>query len=272
MHAASRESLAQLRTELDAAVGGATVSVANAAQTGSELFDVVETLDSDRGLRVAVADQSVAAEQRSGLVRSLFAGKVSETTLKVISDAAAQTWSNSREFRAGLVELGRRALLRSAEGQGQLETVEEELFRLGSILMNEPQLEQLLADKAATPEAKRGLLASVLYGKVTSVTEALALQAVGRPEKRPADDIDSLSRLAAGLRNRTVARVTSATAISPEQQRALADKLGRVYGEEMSIHTEIDPSILGGLVIRVGDEVIDGSLSRKLEKLRVGLG
>ena len=138
--------------------------------------------------------------------------------------------------------------------------------------MNEPQLEQLLADKAATPEAKRGLLASVLYGKATSVTEALALQAVGRPEKRPADDIDSLSRLAAGLRNRTVARVTSATAISSEQQRALADKLGRVYGEEMSIHTEIDPSILGGLVIRVGDEVIDGSLSRKLEKLRVGLG
>ena len=56
MHAASRESLAQLRTELDAAVGGATVSVANAAQTGSELFDVVETLDSDRGLRVAVTD------------------------------------------------------------------------------------------------------------------------------------------------------------------------------------------------------------------------
>ena len=66
--------------------------------------------------------------------------------------------------------------------------------------------------------------------------------------------------------------MTSATAISDEQQRALADKLGRVYGEEMSIHTEIDPSILGGLVIRVGDEVIDGSLSRKLEKLRVGLG
>lgn len=272
MHAASRESLAKLRTELDAAVGGAGDSVANAAQTGTELFDVVEVLDSDRGLRVAVADQSVTAEQRSGLIRGLFAGKVSETTLKVITDAAAQLWSTPREFREGLVELGRRALLRSAEGQGQLDKVEDELFQLGDILAHESQLEQLLADKAATPEAKRGLLASVLYGKVTSVTEALALQAVGRPTKRPADDIDSLSRLAAGLRNRTVARVTSATAISDEQQRALADKLGRLYGEEMSIHTVIDESILGGLVIRVGDEVIDGSLSTKLEKLRVGLG
>lgn len=272
MHAASRESLAALSQRLDAAIGGDNVAVAQAAQTGSELFDIVEVLDSDRGLRVAVADTLATAEQRSGLVRSLFAGKVSETTLNLVVDAAAQVWSTPREMREGLVELGRRALLRSAEGQGQLETVESELFQLGHILAEQSQLEQLLADKAATPEAKRGLLASVLYGKVTSVTETLALQAVGRPSKRPADDIDSLSRLAAGLRNHVVARVTSATAVSDEQERALADKLGRVYGKAMSIHTVIDKSILGGLVIRVGDEVIDGSLSTNLEKLRVGLG
>lgn len=272
MHAASRESLATLSAGLDAAITGDASSVATAAQTGSELFDIVEVLDSDRGLRVAVADPSATAEQRSGLIQSLFAGKVSDTTLKVAVDAAAQVWSTPREMREGLVELGRRALLRSAEGQGQLNEVEDELFQLGHILAEQSQLEQLLADKAATPEAKRGLLASVLYGKVTSVTEALALQAVGRPTKRPADDIESLSRLAAGLRNHVVARVTSATNLSAEQERALADKLGRVYGKAMSIHTVIDKSILGGLVIRVGDEVIDGSLSTKLEKLRVGLG
>ncbi|MEJ5919492.1 F0F1 ATP synthase subunit delta [Corynebacterium sp. H78] len=272
MHAASRESLASLSAGLDSAIGGRAVSVATAAQTGSELFDVVEVLDSDRGLRVAVADASAAAEQRSGIVQKLFAGKVSESTLKVVTDAATQVWSTPREMRDGLVELGRRSLLRSAEGQGQLETVENELFQLGNILAEQPQLEQLLADKAATPEAKRGLLASVLYGKVTSVTEALALQAVGRPTKRPADDIDSLSRLAAGLRNRVVARVTSATAISALQQHALADKLSRIYGKDVSIHTVIDKSIIGGLVIRVGDEVIDGSISKKLEKMRVGLG
>ncbi|WP_448851133.1 F0F1 ATP synthase subunit delta [Corynebacterium sp. 335C] len=272
MHAASRESLAKLRTELDARLGGSGDSVAAAAQIGSELFDVVELLDSDRGLRVAVADAATPAEQRTGIVRSLLEGKVAAQTLEVLTEAAAQDWSNTREFRAGLVDLGRRALLRSAEGQGQLETVEEELFRLGRLLVDEAQLEQLLADKAATPEAKRGLLASVLYGKVTSVTEALALQAVGRPDTRPADDIDALSRQAAGLRNRTVARVTSAAPLTGEQERTLEDKLARVYGSEMSIHTEIDESIMGGLVIRVGDEVIDGSLSRKLEKLRVGLG
>ncbi|WP_027019491.1 F0F1 ATP synthase subunit delta [Corynebacterium sputi] len=272
MHAASRESLASLRTELDALLGNSGNAVAEGATTGSELFDVVELLDSDRGLRRAVADQSASAEERSGLIRGLLEGKVSELTLKVVGTAAAQTWSSSRDLRNALVELGRVALLRSAEGQRQLETVEDELFRLGHILATESQLEQLLADKAATPEAKRGLLASVLYGKVTSVTEALALQVVGRPELRPADDMNSLSGLAASLRNKVVARVTSAATLSTEQEGALGDKLSRIYGDEMSIHTEVDESILGGLVIRVGDEVIDGSLSSKIEKLRLGLG
>lgn len=272
MHAASREALDALRSDLDARIRGADNPVAAAAGAGAELFDVVELLDSDRALRVAVADASATPERRSGILRELLAGKVSDLTAGIVGEATARQWSSARDLRSGLVELGRRALLRAAEAEGRLDVVEDELFRLGHLLANEPQLEQLLADKTATPEAKRGLLASVLYGKVTPVTEALALQAVGRPERRPADDIDSLSGLAASLRNRTVARVTSATALSEEQERTLADKLGGIYGADMSIHTDIDESILGGLVIRVGDEVIDGSLSTKLEKLRVGLG
>ncbi len=271
MHAASRESLALLNARLDEAVAS-TDTVAVAAQTGSELFDVVEVLDSDRGLRVAVADQSATAEKRTEIIQSLFTGKVSETTLKVVTDAVAQAWSTPRELRDGLVSLGRRALLRSAEAQGQLETVESELFQLSVLLVKQPQFEQLLADKSASADAKRGLFASVLYGKVTSVTEILALQAVARPQKRPADDLEALSRQAAALRDRVVARVTSATALSDQQTEALTEKLGRIYGEQVSIHSVIDKSVLGGLVVRVGDEVIDGSLAGKLEKLRVGLG
>lgn len=112
----------------------------------------------------------------------------------------------------------------------------------------------------------------MLYGKVVSVIEALALQAVGRPPKRPTDGINSLFQLAVGLWNRVVARVISAAVVSDEQGRALADKLGRVYDKAMLIHTVTDRSILGGLVTRVGDKVTDGSLSTKPERLRVDLG
>ena len=268
MHAASREALVVAMQRVDEIIDGSANPIPVAAQTGTELFEVVEALDADRGLRVAAADSSATAEQRSGLVRTVFDGKVSPEALTAVADAAAQVWSNPREMRAGLVRMGRHSLLRSAAIQGQLPQVEDELFRLGRTLDAQPQLVQLLTDKNSTSAAKRDLLAKVLYGKVTAVTEALALQAIGRPDKNPVDDLASLAELAAGLKDSTIARVTAATALTDAQENTLREKLNRIYGREMSIQTEVDPSLLGGLVIRVGDEIIDGSLANKFAQLR----
>lgn len=268
MHAASREALTTTAAVLDSWISNSDQPVAAASQTGAELFSIVEVLDGDRGLRVAVADSSVTAEQRSGLFASVFSGKVSQMTLDLAKEAVAKVWSTPREFRAGLVTLGRRALLRSAEQQGQLKKVEEELFSLGRILTAEPELAQLLGDRNTPAERKRQLLASVLYGKVTAVTEALALQVVGRPEANPIDDMTALVADVAALQGKDVAIVKSAEPLNGVQTEQLAAKLSRIYGREMSIHTEVDPSLLGGLIIRVGDEVIDGSTSGKLERLR----
>ncbi|AKK08516.1 ATP synthase subunit delta [Corynebacterium atrinae] len=271
MHAASREALAQVESYLDNLVQGSDNAIAVSAQTGTELFDVVGVLDSDRALRVAVAEASTTPEQRTGLIRAVFGGKVSESTLSVLVEAAAKTWSTPREFRTGLVSLGRRAFFRSAELQGQLSQVEEELFRLSRVLDREGELTQLLSDRTSGPERKRGLLASVLYGKVSMVTEALALQVIGRPEHNPIDDIAHLSSAAASLQGRSVASVVTAQELNDGQQAALADKLGRIYGREMSIHSEVDPSLLGGMTIRVDDEIIDGSTAGKLARLRANL-
>lgn len=268
MHAASREALTTTAGVLDRWISNSDQPVAAASQTGAELFSIVEVLDGDRGLRVAVADSSVTAEQRSGLLSTVFAGKVSQMTLDLAKEAAAQVWSTPREFRAGLVSLGRRALLRSAEQQGQLTRVEEEISALGRILASEPHLAQLLGDRNTPAERKRQLLANVLYGKVTAVTEALAKQVIGRPVANPIDDLNSLVAEVAELRGKEVANVTSAEPLNAIQIDQLAAKLSRIYGREMSIHTEVDPSLLGGLIIRVGDEVIDGSTSGKLERLR----
>ncbi|MCS5479000.1 F0F1 ATP synthase subunit delta [Corynebacterium sp. YIM 101645] len=271
MHAASREALATVESHLDGLVRGSGKAVAVAAQTGTELFDVVEVLDGDRALRVAVAEASATPEQRTGLIRTVFGGKVSDSTLSVLNEAAANTWSTPREFRAGLVALGRRAFLRGAEEQGQLGQVEDELFRLSRVLDREGELTQLLSDKTTDPARKRGLLAGVLYGKVNMFTEALALQVIGRPEKNPIDDMTNLVEAAAQLQGRSVAHVVVAEQLNAGQQAALADKLGRIYGRAMSIHSEVDPSLLGGVTIRVKDEIIDGSLAGKLAKLRTNL-
>ncbi|GAB3939905.1 F0F1 ATP synthase subunit delta [Corynebacterium tapiri] len=270
MHAASREAVATLERELDTAVAGDN-SVATSAQTGMELFEVVEILDAERSLRVALTDPAAAAGERVSIVEKLYGDKVSALTLTVLKSAVSQRWSNAREFREGLITLSHRALLRAAEAQGQLEQVEEELFQLSRLLEREGKLTQLLSDRNAASSAKRGLLANVLYGKVTMFTEALALQVIGRPENNPIDDIAAVSAQAASLRGKSVAHVASAGELNAEQQAKLAEKLGRIYGREMSIHTEVDPSLLGGMVIRVDDEVIDGSTSGKLERMRAAL-
>ena len=271
MKAASREAEKNVAQQLDELIRNSDNPVATAAQVGTELFLIVDQLDANRSLRVAVADNSLEASQREGIISEVFGDKVAEPTKQIIAAAASQEWSTPREFRAGLVSLGRRALLRGAEQQGQLEQAEEELYQLSTLLESQTELTQLLADRTATTAQKRGLFASVIYGKVTMFTEALALQVIGRPEHNPVDDLAALAALVAELRGKTVARVVTAEGLSSSQRDALASKLENIYGREMAIHSEVDPSLLGGMIIRVGDEEIDGSTRGKLERLRTDL-
>ncbi|MDO5033174.1 F0F1 ATP synthase subunit delta [Corynebacterium sp.] len=267
MKAASREALAHVENSLDQILAGEP-SVATATQAGQDLFEVADVLDGDRELRVALVDAAAPTEARQSLVRTLFGSKVSAVAQRVIDEAVAAQWSSARDLVKGLVTLGRRALLRGAEADGKLGQVEDELFTLSRILDREGELTQLLSDRTATSDRKAGLLASVLYGKVTMVTEALASQAIRRPEQNPIDDLFALAETAAQLQGRTIARVTSAGELNDSQRAALAEKLGNIYGRAMSIHSEVDTSLLGGMTIRVGDEVIDGSTAGKIARLR----
>jgi len=271
MHAASRDALEQSRSVLQSTLSANPAGGATGAKVGAELFQVVDILEENRSLRVAVADSAAPVEAREDLTRSVFGWKVDESTLAVVLAAVAQSWSTPRDLREGLVTLGREALLLSAREQGQLDSVEDELFRLGRVVAGDPQFEAALSDRTTTADAKRALLGQVVYGKVTAVTEALASQAVARPEGMPADDLDALSRQAAELQGQSVAVVTSAAELSAEQQSTLESKLATIYGREMTVHVQVDPDVIGGMVIRVGDEIIDGSVAGRLDAVRRAL-
>lgn len=271
MHAASREALDNTRGALQSALAANPAGGATGAKVGQELFQVVDVLEDNRSLRVAVADTSASVEARQDLVRGVFGWKIDQATLDLLLAAVSQDWSNPRELREGLITLGRESLLRSADEQGQLQTVEDELFRLGRVVAGDAEFEQALADRTADASAKRALLAQVLYGKVTAVTEALASQAIARPTSMPADDFMEISRQAAELRGRTVAVVTSAEALSEGQAADLGGRLKSIYGREIAVHNEIDPALMGGVVVRVGYEVIDGSVAGRLDALRRSL-
>lgn len=271
MYATSREALARTRSVANDALGSASAGAetATAAQTGAELFAVVESLDGQRTLRTALADASVSATRRSALVEELFAGQVSEITARILKSAVSESWSKASDLLNSLVELGREALLRAAADQNQLDTVEDELFRLGRIVAANPSLEQALSDLGKPVQAKRELLGRLLYGKVTAVTEALAIQAVSRLRTTaPADALDALAGQAAKVRDRAVAHVRSAAPLSDSQLEKLTATLTRTYGKPVTVHVEVDTELLSGLVVRIGDEVIDGSGAGRLAALR----
>ncbi|MDG3017043.1 F0F1 ATP synthase subunit delta [Speluncibacter jeojiensis] len=274
MYAASREALGHVRAALDTALaaapaGGAT---AVAATVGSELFSVVETLDGERSLRGLLADASTDPQARRQLATRLLEGKVTAETLATVVDAVGQQWSQPSDLADALELLGRESLLRAAADQQQLDTVEDELFRLGRIVAGDTELEKVLSDRTAAVGRKQQLLAKLLYGKVTAITESLATQAIGRLRGTPAGTFDQLSNLAAAQREQTVAHVRSAQALTGEQFTKLTDTLTRIYGRPVTVHVEVDRDLLGGLVIRIGDEVIDGSATGRLAAVRKALG
>jgi F-type H+-transporting ATPase subunit delta len=266
LHAASRESLALAEKRLGEVLSDAGT---DPATVGVELFSVVELLSTETGLRRAVSDGSADPEARKRLVRSLLEGKISEPALQVLDTVAPSRWSSPRELVDGIQALGRSALLTSAEKTGNLDKVEDRLFRVARIVAGEPELERALSDRTAPIEAKRNLVRGLFAEKVDVVTETLVEQVILRRQGRGVGSgLDELVKLAAERRQRSVAQVTSASELTAEQRDQLAETLNRIYGREVAVHVDVDPSLIGGLLIRVGDEVIDGSAAGRLEALR----
>lgn len=269
MKAASREALQRLYAVVDETSSQSTNAVEVDSQTGLEIFEVVEAIEGDRPLRVALANNAAPSEQRVTLADDVFSKHLAASALTILKKAVELSWSNPRDLRVGLVAAARRIILRGAENNNQLERVEQELFALSRILHREGELSMLLSDRRVEVSKRRSLLARLLEGKnVTMFSEALALQAVGRIEKDPASDLVALAEQAAELRGYRIARVVSAGDLTSEQSVVLAEKLHSIYDHRMSIHNEVDTSILGGVRIHVGNEVIDGSTKAKLERMR----
>jgi F-type H+-transporting ATPase subunit delta len=266
MHAASREALAAAAHRLDGVLSG---DGADAKTVGAELNAFARVLGSDVSLRRALADPSATEDARKGLARALAEGKLGEPTLQVLDTLVTSRWSNPRELADGVRMLAADALLAAAEQDGSLETVERELFDVARVLGGTPELDQAMSDQTGTPEAKRELVQGVFGGKVNPVTQELVEQVAAQPRGRGVQHgLDELAELAAKRRDRSVAHVTTAAPLSDEQREALAERLNRIYGRPIVVHVEVKPAVLGGIVVKVGDEVIDGSSAGRIMALR----
>ncbi len=267
MQAASRESLALAEDRLDSYLDSA--SAAELERLGDELFAVVRLLLEQPTLRRHLADPSVPETARRALTDSVLGDRVSRQTLDVVADLVSSRWSRPADLVEAHEVMARRATFGVAEKDGSLDEVEDELFRFGRMLAREPRLSTLLADPAADPEARVRLLAELLARKVTPVTLRLLTTPARTPRGRHLDVAsEELAELAALRRDRYVAHVTAPVRLTDDQERRLVELLTRLYRRPISLQIELEPGLLGGLVVRVGGELMDGSVLSRLAEAR----
>ncbi|MEU0050768.1 F0F1 ATP synthase subunit delta [Streptomyces sp. NPDC006184] len=264
MNGASREALAAARGRLDALTDSTAV---DAAQLADELAAVTALLDREAGVRRALTDPGKDGEAKAQLVQRLIGGQVSGSTADLVSGLARSRWSQSRDLVDAVEELASIADLTAAEKSGTLDDVEDELFRFGRIVSSATGLRAALTDRAAGAPAKTELLHQLLGGRAKPVTERLVTRLATAPRGRSLEaGLESLSRLAAERRNRMVAVVTSAVPLSDGQKERLGAALTKLYGRRMHLNLDVDPEVVGGVRVQVGDEIINGSIADRLDE------
>lgn len=268
MQSTSRDSLSALRAEVDALTAGA----ADLPATAGELYAVSDLLATQPRLRRMLSDPAVEPDRRRSSVSQLLGAKISAPALGIVAAAAAARWSSPWDLSDALGLSGDQLLFAAAERSGAMDAVEDELFRFGRILEGEPQLATLLDDQSVAAQRRQALLSSVTAGKVSPITGQLlghALQHGARVGY--ALRVEDLAAAAAARQSRSIALVRSAVPLTEAQESRLAQLLSEIYGRTISVRTQLDSSVLGGLVIRVGDELIDGSIASRLAAARSAL-
>ncbi|MEO5873523.1 MAG: F0F1 ATP synthase subunit delta [Streptosporangiaceae bacterium] len=261
--AVSRASLAEVNDRFNAVVGQADL-----ATLGDDLLSVLHLFDREHGLRRVLSDPSRAGEDKAQLVHSLLEGKVGPVASGLAEDVVRLRWSKSGELTDAIEQLAVSAQAARAESAGQLDELEDELFRFAKIVESDAQLRNALAGQQPV-ERRQGLVASLLEGKVSAATLALVSEVVGYPRGRSLErGLAEYGKFVAALRNRRVALVRTAVNLTEAQRTRLAAALAAAYGHDVHLNIELDPSVLGGLAVQIGDEAIDGTIAGRLDDVR----
>lgn len=272
MHAASRDSLADQVAAFQAS--GVSLDSLTLNSLGDDLTAVAEVLVGQLLLRKHLAEPVDESEQSAkvALADAVFASKIGRPALDAVRGAVVARWSNPSDLITAVEHIARLAYLERADRDGQIDDVEDQLFRVSRLLDAEPRLSALLSDTGAPAAGRVALLKNVLAGRSNLIATSLLAQTIRLLRgKRAEVAVLEVAELSAARRNESVAHVKAAALISDAQTQRLAQVLGQIYGRTIAVQLDVDPELLGGLVITVGDEEIDGSLSARLTAAALAL-
>ncbi len=266
MRGASRASFADLRERLTAED---ISSAAAATRLADELFAVVGLLDTEHALRRALSDPGKPAAEKGAVAGALLHGKVTQRTEALVVAAAEARWATPGDMMDAIEQLAIEAMVLAAEADGSLDELEDGLFRFGRVVAGQPDLRAALTDPSLPAGRKQALLGALLDGKVTPVTLRLISQVVLHPRGRSLTvALDLCAAIAARRREQLIAVVHSAIELSASERRRLAEALAASYGHQVHLNVVIDPSVIGGISIQIGDELIDGTVASRLASVR----
>ncbi|MEV7022264.1 F0F1 ATP synthase subunit delta [Kitasatospora sp. NPDC093558] len=269
MIGASREALAAGRQNLESLTDSTSV---DAVKLAEELTAVTVLLDREVSLRRVLTDPSRSGQDKAQLVSSLLTGQVSGETVDLVAGLVRSRWSGARDLVDATEQLAAYAEVIAADKAGALDDVEDELFRFGRVVAGSHELRAALTEPKAGTVAKAELIKKLLGGRANAGTVRLVTALVNAPRGRSLEQgLESYSKLAAARRGRVVALVTTAVPLSDAQKERLSGALGRMYGRQVHLNIDVDPEVVGGVRVQIGAEIIEGTVSSRLEGARQSL-
>ena len=259
----SRQSLASLRDVLDEKLQG--LSAADCTAVSTDLFMVLNSLNSSIGLRRALTDPSRDVQAKSVLVNEIFGSVISKRVLSILIEAVSVRWSSPVDVASAVEQLAIEAEATAANAEGALDRVQDELFVFSRSLDTNQELRLILGDRIGSAQGKQELITSLLGGKAAPSTVRLLTHLVNGLAWRNIDAVEEIYIDAvAARRNRLIVLVSTRSPLTPAQTEKLSQVMSKQVGQPVHLNFQIDPSIIGGVSIRFADEIVDGTISTRL--------
>jgi F-type H+-transporting ATPase subunit delta len=230
---------------------------------GEGLFGTADLLRAEPGLRRVATDVSIPGEAKAGLVRDVLSGKVSDEALEVVTTAVAQRWTATRDLADALEQLGVVSVVRSAADQA--DRLEDELFAVAQLVQGNPDLRDALSDPARSRADKARLVGGLLGEKVLPATVSLVQQSLSGSHRTVGVALAAYQKVAAEVREQRVATVRVARPLAESERERLQAVLSRSYGRTVHLNVVVDPQVIGGIRVDIGDDVIDGTVASRLD-------
>ena len=241
----------------------------DAWRIGNELFTITKVLDDSIQLERALTDPSRPVADKVAVLTELLGDNVHPMTMEIMTDLVSRHWSRAWDIANAVEDFGVDAMMYYADATGATLQVSVELSELHSALLNLPVVRAKLYDYQATSEARVKLFHEVFSGKtLNKVTMRLAEHATcNLRRRRYLETIQWLINKLSRHMGESMVTVTTATPLKPEQIKRLVEVYSAKVGRQVHINSVVDPTVLGGMRIQVGDEVTDNTVVAQLQNL-----